>query len=235
MTGGQVRITGSRLSATNVALSGNGMVDITNANLDLVGCTFERGVRDHRFVYAAGTSTLNITGCKAFSNAGITFTKPAFHYDGTSTGAVTGAYTPPKGGGTGSFITVAADNGVTITGVVADGWTFSGPTARAKTVVTNNVGFESDQFAGCVDSAGASNGLPAGWTCSRLATGNYSVTHSLGLSATRDMVFIPTGEAPDAVAAWEVTNSTTAAARIRTTVAGVAADTAFSFIARRRR
>lgn len=38
-------------------------------------------------------------------------------------------------------------------------------------------------FAGSLTSAGAANLLPAGWTCSKLGTGSYRVTHNLAVSA----------------------------------------------------
>lgn len=170
-----------------------------------------------------------------FQQWGVAFTVPAIHYTGTSVGVVSGLYAPANGGGTGALVQVASDNGVTITGLSADGWSVVLPAARTKTICTDNVEPEQDQFSGCVDSAGASAGLPAGWTCVRLGTGNYTVTHNLGLNAVRDLVFNPTGEVSDAVVVWSVTESTTAVARIRTTIAGAAADAAFSFITRRRR
>jgi len=235
MNGGQVRITGCRLAASNATISGNGLIDISGGNLWLTGCGLERGARDHSFVYASGSATVNVAGSTLFSTAATTFTKPAVNYTGTSTGSFTGNFSPAKGGGTGAMVAIASDNGVTVGGNAADGWTVTGPATRAKTLVTGNVGAEHDFFAGCVDSAGASAGLPSGWVCARLGTGNYTITHNLGLNAVRDMIFSPVGEVSDAVASWEVTNSTTAQARIRTTVAGAAADAAFSFIARRRR
>jgi hypothetical protein len=235
MTGGQVRIASSRLSATAAAIVGNGLIDISAGNLWLTGCALERGAQDHRFIYASGTAVVNIVGCTAFSNAGTTFANPAIEYAGTSVGAITGLFAPAKGGGTGRLVTIASDNGFTMTNCTADGWTVQPPTTRLKTIITHNVGPEQDQFAGCVDSAGVSAGLPPGWSCATLGTGNYTITHNLGLNAVRDMIFIPTGEASDAVAVWSVSESTTATARIRTTVAGAAANTGFSFITRRRR
>ena len=41
-------------------------------------------------------------------------------------------------------------------------------------------------FAGSVSSAGAAMKLPTGWTCSKLGTGSYRVTHNLGVASVND-------------------------------------------------
>ncbi|MBS1831237.1 MAG: hypothetical protein JST65_00910, partial [Acidobacteria bacterium] len=41
-------------------------------------------------------------------------------------------------------------------------------------------------FAGSVSAAGAALRLPPGWSCSKLATGSYRVTHNLGVASVND-------------------------------------------------
>jgi hypothetical protein len=218
-----------------VLLTANGGVEITGGTLTLSGCRFERGLQDYTMIHASGSAALNIVGGESVSNTGLVFTKPAIHYAGTSVGAVSGLYAAAKGGGSGHLVTIASDSGVIVSGISADGWTLSGPATRSNTIVTGNVGIENDHFAGCVSSAGASAGLPFGWTCARAGVGNYTVSHNLNLNAVRDMAFVPVCEGV-AFAQWDVASSTPVQARIRTyDAAGAAVDSAFTFIAHRRR
>lgn len=233
--GGTLHVANSRFLLQNALLTSNGGIEVSAGACELVGNRYERGSQDNRVIYATGTASVSVTGGFLSVNPNISFTKPVFHYAGSNTGVIAGLYAQPKGTGTGALVAIVGDSGVSVIANVADGWNVSGPSTRAKTVVTNNIGPEADQFAGCVDSAGVSAGLPTGWTSGTLGTGNYTVTHNLGLNAVRDVVVIPACESGDSVAVWDVAGSTVNQIRVRTFTAGVAANAAFSFTVRRRR
>lgn len=229
-TGGIIEVVSARMVNSVTAISGRGLIDISGGTLNLGAVQMERGFLDSTFVYASGVAMVNIHGAHLASDAAAVFTKPAIHFAGSVRGNITGVTASSKTGGSGSLITIDNDIGVTVSGIQAQGWTIDGPAARANTRVDSQ-----DRFVGCVSSAGASNGLPFGWTCSRAGVGNYSITHNLGLSAVRDMVFTPTPEGT-AFASWDVASSTPSGARVRTfDAAGAPVDVAFSFSANRRR
>lgn len=93
-----------------------------------------------------------------------------------------------------------------------------------------------EKFAGYFSSDGGSTSkrIPDGWTVSKVGTGNYSITHNLGLSALDDIAFSFTCDntTSGAIAQIDRANSGLNNVRIRTYVGTTATDCGVFFTAR---
>ena len=238
MTGGDIVLSGVRLIA-NATFTGNGGIDASGGSLSLTGCYFKSGALDVTHVYASGATTVNIAGGIMVRAGSGSYVKPTIRYAGTSTGSVSGVYAPKRTSGTGVFVQIDADTGVNVSGNNALAWSMSTPSgALANTRVDGNLGTNKDTFSGYFSSdATTTVKLPTGWTVSRLGAGNYSVTHTLGLSSATDISVNANADNTTAggFAVVSVSESTTAALRIRTYVGTTSTDEGVFFSVKRNR
>lgn len=91
-------------------------------------------------------------------------------------------------------------------------------------------------YAGYVDGAAAAVDLPAGWTCVRNSTGNYTITHNLGLASGLKLAVAITPNALVSNTGRIDTGAGTTANKFTATTytssSGAAADSAFFFVAK---
>lgn len=83
-------------------------------------------------------------------------------------------------------------------------------------------------FGGSVSSAGVATNLPLGWTSSKTATGNYTITHNLNTTAYAVTITAFAAASPFKVA--NVLTQTSTTFTVDTTLAGADTDSAFYFI-----
>jgi hypothetical protein len=87
-------------------------------------------------------------------------------------------------------------------------------------------------YRGFVSSAGVGYGLPTGWTATRNGTGDYTVTHNLGLADARDLTITLTAHAAvGRNTSLDVFSRTVNSFVVSANEDDLPSDTAFSFIA----
>lgn len=218
-----VLFTGCCFAPAVVATAGSYIPNSGNAVFS--GCTFLGAALDCTLVNSTA-GQLAVVGCLIEKDSGA-YTHPLLAVSGTTVGSMTGCYVSP--GTSGKLATIAADNGFSITGNVAPNWTVTMPSGTApNTLVAWNVGpARADDYAGYFSSDGTTTlKLPPGWTVSRLSTGNYNITHNLGLTNANDLMASLTadGTAAGVSAQIDMANTTANIVRVRCYVGATATD-----------
>ena len=187
-------------------------------------------------------ANVNVIGNICHRNQNIAFTSSLLRYISGARGSISGNTGTGLGTGSSRFCLNDVDSGVTVVNNVIDDWSVQTATgALTKTIVNQNISTgtnsNKEEFTGYFSGdATTTVNLPTGWSVSRIAAGNYSLTHSLSLASVYDIAVLPIPDSTgDDTAQADYANSTTTAARIRTKTAGAAADVNVVFSIKRRR
>lgn len=216
-----------------------GSVVATGGQLTMTGCWLGN-LGDWLPLVFVNTATAVISGCTISRPVNTALSAPDIRFSTGGKGVVSGCHFIALGTGSAKAVMIDADTGVTVAGNNLNGHTvspaFSG--AFTNTRISNNLGAtgEKEDFSGYFSSdATTTTKLPSGWTISKLTTGNYSVTHNLGLSSVNDMIYFATADnsVTGAMASIDMSASDTNHLRIRTYVGTTPTDCGASFRMRR--
>lgn len=228
-------------TVSSVLLAGSGNPDVTIGNFDLLTSASAQpsvqvntgklvingGKVDHRALgkealYVQGTGVLILRNTELTALGGRT--SPYVVNASSTASLIVQDCWFPNNGGTGAGVTLlGASTGDRISGVKWNG--------RKLLVDTASVGSIDVSFSGYVSAdATTTVRLLTGWSVSKLGTGNYSITHNLGWTLSRQVVMaMVQNNAADGSVVVDQTNTTTNVLRLRTFSGGAAADLPFTF------
>jgi hypothetical protein len=178
-----------RTSAGTAGTPTHSFTSDTNSGLYRIG-------EDNIGITTGGTLRLNVSSSQAMFNDG-TAAAPAWSWTTDNDGGMYRYANNEVGFAAGGAVRLRlAASVVDVIGQSLDDSTDDNVNVAASMTVVGNLAvtgsISGGVFGGCVDSAASAENVPTGWSASRPATGQFTVTHGLALASADDIAFTVT-------------------------------------------